>query len=122
MPCGDAVTGDSIRGMVTAQRSLPLTWTATVWPPREERVSTWSGVRRVLGQGDERMDGTGVEEVVFVLACRTSHDSEAKAGAMGASRRRSDETDRYRIRGEEAGVEARVLVSLIRSEMTVFRL
>lgn len=68
------------------------------------------------------MDGTGVEEVVFVLACRTSHDSEAKAGAMGASRRRSDETDRYRIRGEEAGVEARVLVSLIRSEMTVFRL
>lgn len=118
MPC-DAVA-DSMRGIVTAQRSFPLIWTATVWPPREERVSAWSGVRRVLGQGDERIDGTGAV-VVFVVACSTSHDSEAKAGAMGASRRRRDEMDRYRMRGEEAGVEARVLVSLVRSEMTVFR-
>ena len=77
-------------------------------------------MRRVLGQGDERIDGTGVE-VVFLVACRISHDSEAKAGAIGASRRRRDEMHRYRMRGEEAGVEARVLVSLVRSEMTVFR-
>src|SRR4051812_11564790 len=76
-----------IGGMVTAHRVLPLTCTATFCPPRAERVSASSVVRRVLGQGDLRIDGTCSLDLFSSVSWRTSQDSDESAGAIGARRR-----------------------------------
>jgi len=130
------VEDESIRGIVTLKRSLPLICTATVWPPRWDKLMASELVRS--GSGHDQGMGEAVSSEVlsdWLRLCirvssvsrrgpsvwRISQHSELRAGATGASSRNSDETHTYSIVGEAGGDEASVLVSLVRSDTTVFR-
>jgi len=87
---------DNRRGIVTVNRSLPLTWTAVVWQPRANSVLASESVSSGVGHGTEKMDG--LPEIFWssvlerISWCRTSHNSDARVGAMGERRRRRAET------------------------------
>ena|SRR5215471_14705511 len=114
---------------------------------RLRRVSASDAVRMEVGQGEENMDGMefgtahvtapsgpsfeGSDDGLRRVLWSSSQHSDVKAGAIGANRRRSEDIKMYRT-ACEAGVwdedavvreeDARALVYLIRSEMTVLRL
>ena len=113
------VAPDINRGMVTLKRSFPFIWTPTFWPPRDRRAFASVSVSK----------GVGHVVVAMLIAsasvdnseCRISQVSDVRAGAIGASNRRSDDIHVYRISGFVGRLEESVFVNLVKSDMTVFK-